>query len=744
MPAFSFRGFAPGSSVALSVAQSGRTASATVAAWEQGDTGSMEIQVTSPAVVTAPAGLFFEAVDIAGFNVNGGPGPGQTYDPSFHEIHFTWTVSGGPALAPFTVPENMLDGWNRPHIAYGKKVAFHFPEPGTYRVDVVARDSDGNRGTASASVSVIDADEAYPGTRTVCFSNAAGESWSGEKPGCLRATSFAQLQTSVNNANGPLRILFKRGQTVPQSQMGGLLANNAGEWLNHVGAWGSGAKPVIECPPDTVAFRILGPSVGVTQFTCENIFFRGDWDARTQMGKQGNTPFSFNTNPNDCFYTISRCDFSGLSSATLSTNSATTNAVVVAECDVTNWQDYGIYISNEGGAFAVIGSRLVQNVDAGNGHPFGKNWMFNQHGPLRVASAAFVYVAISDFFSRNGWSSLPPDQADQPCMRLHQSGLAGASTNVSRVVCEGGGEQIALSTESQGFAENPGNHLVDKALLIASPKTWEAFILAEYGGTTIRNVVGVQLASADYHTGNGWQGAVKLRAQNPVGGNLDGPMRIYSNSWINLRGAAADPGDSWPSVNDETGFADVTDENNVVFAPNLDTPVNPGLPLGLSGAFPDIQPRYKGVQYYPDAWTASVNVGNVPNGSSVSFPYPTGTSQAYWQARAPSDVLDVLRDGNASGGTNYHAADNAIQVTFSGSAIVVTNTSGTAWTRATKELKLDRKSSLPALPPAYSQTGLPVPVPRPTTAIGSGGGLMAQDDFEETSRTTPTAGAFAV
>ena len=739
MPEFSFRGFTTGAPVALSATQGANSASGSVSAWGQGSLGSVQIDVIAPETVTAPAGIFLEATNIADFAVPEDTVPGN-YDPSYHELHFTWRVDGSP-LAQFTAPQNMLDSWNDPNIAYGKKVAFHFPDPGTYRVDLEVRDSNGTRGFASETITVIHADDAYPGNRTVCFSNASSETWAGETPGCLRATSFAQLQSAVNNATSPLRILFKRGQTVPSGQMTGLLANNSGEWLNHVDAWGTGAKPVIECPLNTTAFRVLGPSSPVTQFTCANIDFRGEWDAQTQTGKQGSSPFSFNTNPQDCFYTISQCDFTGLRSVGLSTNSSRMNSVVVADCVMTNWQDYGIYIANGAGNFACIGSRLTQNVDAGNGHSFGKNWMFNQHGPLRVADSGLIYVTISDFFSRDGWSSLPPDQADQPCMRLNQNGVAAVKTNINRVVCEGGGNQIALSGQDSGTQENPGNHLIDKALLISSTKTWESFILAEFGGTTVRNVIGLQLDAPDYHTGNGWQGAVKLRTQVPGPGNLDRPMQVYGNTWINLRSAANDPGDSWVSVNDTSGFFNVTDENNILYAPNLDTPVNSSLPLGLSQAISDVVPRYKGVQYYPDAWTAAASGGNVPNGGSVSFTYPAGTNQAYWQSRPGTDTLDVFRDGNAIGGNNYYAEDGTISVAFTGSAIVVTNTSGATWTRTAKQLKLDFKSALPTITDQYDQSSLPVPLPRPTTAIGSGLGLLPYDDFEAIERTGTTSGA---
>jgi hypothetical protein len=94
--------------------------------------GTLSIQTIAPSTLAAPVVLGFEAIEIAGFDVSGGPGLGEVYDPSFHEITVIWTINGQP-LAPYSAPQNMIASCNNPNVAYGKKVAFHFPDPSTLR-----------------------------------------------------------------------------------------------------------------------------------------------------------------------------------------------------------------------------------------------------------------------------------------------------------------------------------------------------------------------------------------------------------------------------------------------------------------------------------------------------------------------------------------------------------------------------------------------------------------------------------
>jgi hypothetical protein len=740
MPQSSFRGFTTGSSVALSVAQGAKSSSGSVTSWgeTEGHMGSLSILTVAASPIVAPAGIWLEATNISGFDAAGGPGPGSTYDPSFHEITFIWTVNGSP-LSPYQAPQNMVTGWNDPNKAYGKKVAFHFPDAGTYEIELWAVDRSGNTGVASTVIAVGNADSLYPGTQTVCFSNAPGESWAGEKPGCQRATTFAALQSAVDNASGPLRILFKRGQSVPVSQVARVRATSATQWLNHLGAWGSGANPVIAPLHSNFLFEIKNANP-VTHFTCENIDFKGGWDATTETGYPSRSPFIFLQSTTDCHHLISRCSFDGLENVWIGCGANTNSTMIVADSVATNWRDYGAFIHDGvNSRFALIGSRFQQHIDAQNGNVngAGKNGFYNDHGPIRWSFLKDTYIACSDFFSRNGWSPLGPDNADQPCIRVNSRNPSGipSTFNLDRCVCEGGYQVVTIEGHDLSITEYPGNYLIDRALLIATSKTFKSFITAEYGGTTIRNTIGIATNSPSYHP-NGWIGPVVVESQVPAPGNLDAPMQLYGNSFINLRDAANDPGDNWPVVSEFAAFTNTTYENNIAHGPGLDTPVNAGS-FDMSATIPGVTPRYKGVLYNEFGQEDGTFNGTVGNGGSFTLPYPSGTNQSYWQAIEGTDTLHRLNaDGQA-----YHSELGHFAISHEGSGVRVTNLSGNSWSSgASWSLKLDRKSQKSQIPDTHGFTNA-LPLPRPQSAIGTGFGLIPYDDFFGNMRSGNSAGA---
>lgn len=695
---------------------------------QEGYNATFQLELTRP---PEGGGCIAAITNVQGFDVDE-PAPGQVYDPVHHEIWTIFTVVGQP-LAPFSAVENMVTGWNNPNTMYGgRKVGFYLP-PGTYQIEAFAVDASGNKGfVRSPAFTVVTPDSFYPGTRTVCFSNDPGETWAGEKSGCQRATTFSQLQNAVNNATGPLRILFKAGQTVPEASVSQILVNRTGQWLNHINRWGSGDDPIIECPfggSGEIVFYFAGSNNGtvaneVEHFVCENIFFRGDWDAANEIGRPGRGPLNFRDHRNGTFYTIANLKVRGMNTLELSTNDAQVGNMVVANCDIGDWQDYGIYGLARTFA-ALLGCRSVQNVDAYNGGRYGKIGFFNDHTALRYPHSDYCYIAICDFFSRNGWSGLSPDQADQPCARMQQNGTT-AHSFTDRVVYEGGGEPVAYSTEAQSFTEFPGNHVFNRGLLIASPKSWEAFILVEFGGTTVRNAIGIQLNTPDYH-GNGWQGAIKLRAQQPGAGNLANPIRAYGNTFANYRNQANDPGDNWPVFRIETGFADVLEQNNILVAETIDTPVNPKGQINSTQTIPGVTCRYKGVLHYPLAWLGTGTLGSsVAPGGSVVLPYSGGTNQDYWATTEAIDTRHILRVGN----TNRYAELGQITVAFEAGGIRFTNNTSSTWASgATWYFKLDRSSQKPAIPSTYSQFGATIPLPLPGAGALYSSGLIPFDSF---------------
>ena len=750
MPRFSFRGFSQGSPVAITAAQGGDTASGSVPAWGAA-TGSFSIQPLTAGNITAPAGVWFDVTDIAGFAV-GGPGLDEVYDPSFHEITWFWDF-GDPGS--FQSPQNMPPAWNDANVAHGRQVAHVFSAPGTYTVTLWAVDANGTTGTASVTIEVADADDIYPATRTVLYSADPAEDWSeaGAWPDAIRiADDMAALENAVQGSAIDMRVLFKRGQTI-----NGVRINIGGGALGHVGTWGTGPKPVLTAGNEEIFEG--RDAVKMRQMTFENLRFQGNWDSTTETGRVDPAPFYFWSNTNYCHCTYHALEFDGQGVAinpSLSKSDSDGSIIILSDLDITNWQNYANFNNPMNGAgtrLAIIGSRFVQHPDALHGGP--KNGLWNNHGPLRIPTTERVYIACADLFSRTGWSKIGVHQADQPCLRLNTSSRGGVFYNIERVVAEGGNQIVQIiEANTQAFEEKPGNYLFDRLVLIATAKTTGPFAVVHAGGMTWRNIYGIVPAIEKFFD-NQFNEAMKFAdgvgAVDPA--NKAAPQAVYSSTFLNLRTDAQTPTNSQGTWLLQTGaeeFLTTTFENNLVLAPNFGTPVYGDGPVETAAAFPGVTPRYRGTRtnFDTESGTVPANIG--PGGSFV-VPFPAGTDLAYWQAIEATDTghaLIVTTDVKIGGSFEriMRTFDGDLSVAFEAAGVRLTNSSQVTWIAGEDYvLRLDRISMLPAMDATYASPAT-IPLPRPLSnspAVGTAAGFIAPRDLLGETRGIPAdRGAF--
>ena len=695
------------------------------------NTGTVSITEYQAANVINPAGVWLEATGHTGFTTFFGGG--DHYDGAYHEYFHVWTVRGAP-LSPFTAPENMIPEWNDPNVMYGQKVAFCFPETGTYTIDLWVIDRDGNTATASTTVTVTDADSAYPGIRTLCYSEEAGETWAGAPTGSLKYNNLNALQSAVNSATLPTRILFKRGSKV---QLTDTITINARE-VSYIGAWGTGAKPVLIPGKKNgrAVFMIRNMTVDVPDLCITGLRFEGHWDAATETGFPL-FPMRFINNNHVGHFLFHDLEFDGFEhlEGRPVTNAAGVTTIF-ANVSITNWRDYAIFMSGDDNPsrYGLIGCRLTQNPDAMNGG--SKNGLFNNHGPFRVVRAPSLVFACCDLFARNGWSPLSPDVADQSCLRINTHSYPGMYAGINRVVAEGGYNVISSVPQDGGFPTNPGNYVLDQVLCISSTRTASRVIDMRNGGLTVRNTIVAVPNVPKYHTQKPVNAVGVSTADdgNYTASNETSHIAVYNTTVLDLRDTANDAGAVIDLVQDTTVYASVTEENNVVHAPNATTTQTASEPIDVATAIPGVTPRYKGVRFNHGVETGTLSAA-VADGGSFTLAYPSGTDQAYWLANAGT------RHSMRVAGKAYTAEADAIgrfSVTFGASDITITNQSGDTWASGSyRALRLDRPGDLPpwdttrATPPT-------VPLPRPlpnSTAVDTGdSGLTAYTDFLGTVR----------
>lgn len=699
----------------------------------------LRILAVTPSEIVAPAGLWFEAVDVAGFDLSGQGAGIAGYDPEFHEITYRWQVLDSP-LAAFDAPENMIPDWNDPNRAYGKKVAFFFPKPGRYRVAVLAEDRRGNRAEAEVAFEVADPDRAYAGERTIAVSFDPGETWAGAPEGSRRASNPADLEHEIRFSKEPARLRFKRGQTFD-----GFSFRIERSQLGQIDAWGGGAAPVLKAR--TRPLFVLHRRSRITALTLADLAFQGDWDATTETGFSTVSPFLWSQSPTAAHYAVWNCRFDGFDHLDAEVQELP-STVIFGNSTVTNWRNFGFLFRSHNARFALVGMCVAQHEEALHGGP-KSGALSNTHGPVRITDCANVYIGTSDFFSRTGWSGVAEQLADQPCLRLNTSGTRGSFFNLDRIVCEGGLHQINLEGANTRIEENPGNYLIDKALFIGGAKTIGPFVAVDFGGLTLRNAIGI-LPDAPRHHPNRWQGALRTDMDNPGAGNTRTPLSVYSSSFLNLLEGGNDTGKEWLLHRGGEAFDNATYENNVLFDPPRGK-----AGLALDGVLPGIRPRFRGIRYNFRNQRGELPATVAP-GQAFLIPYAEitedtvavrgtrPTTEAYWLETEATDRWHMLSVRGVR--RTQYAAEGHFEVIFGAEGALIVNRGKEPWKAGAKyELRLDRASRLAASDARYgTPERLPLPVPGPGMAAyrSADAGRLARDDFFGRPRgASPSQGA---
>lgn len=719
----SFSGFPTGSAVSISAAQGANTASGSVETWgQQVNLASLSIMQITPDELVAPVGIWFEATDLSGFSATG-PVAGEVYDPSAHEVTYIWNFDDPGS---FATPLNMPSQWNDKNVDYGKKAYHVFDTAGTYQVRLFAVDATGTTGERIVDVVVQDPDTLYAGSRTICVSQAGN--FSGAPAGANTVTSLSAAVSALQSLGMTGRILLRRGETfVGKTNIDDPMQNF------RLGAFGSGAKPVLQPPA-------IGPSInsaailefrngnGVSDSTIYGLRFQGDWDAARETGDPRTSPMLVNTHNTDGWNLLTyQCEFDGCAGLSPATGANISYTSAVVDCDITNWQDYGIRIGgfayNPNSRFALVGSALHQKQDACKGG-HGKVGLGNDHGPFRYSDVMQVIVSACDFYTANSWPG-----GVQPCLRFAQGGNGSPTgnyfLNANRLACEGGGTIGGIDGQNDGAPEMPGNHLIDMFLFVNDYDTREMFGSA-YGGTTLRNGIFALMDITESPTFSSNSSFLNFVTDNPQAGNENAPVNVYNCSFLNLKT------DEAPSLEQglTANFNNVVFENNVHHAPFQPIPVTNDAPIDLATAINGFQPRNRGIRSGPEKVLATLGSA-VPNGGTTTMAYPAGTSGSDYSASGRHTVL-------INGGDYYFSYRGECSLAFGSGGITITNTSGETWPNGA-DIRIGLDQETLSTDNSYESSGL-TPLPKPlagSSALTTSNGFTAYRTFTGENRSTP-------
>lgn len=702
---------------------------ATVSALISGD-ATLTITSFDSGELVAPAGVWFDSSIID--DPVGGVTVGQ-YDPQYHEITYRWTYDDAGTFsnsADLEIPSE----WDDRNAGGGQHTAHVFNDAGTYTVTCTAYYDGSQIAQDTAQIVVADPATAYAGTRTILV-DPAGTGDNATYPSSQVFTTISAAMSALESLGNTGRVLLKRGETFT----GVNIDVTTGMDNFRLGAWGAGAKPILQrtASGETVQFLNASP---VKDCMIYDIDFQGSWDATTETGNPEDEPLYWltHTGATNPFYCVHRCDFSGFNKVKFGNISVTSAMTTIwSETTITNWQQYGMFGnkggSNYNGRLGVIGCAFAQDVNACSGQNIvgvdGKDGWSNDHGPFRTSGWSKGYITATEFFTRNGWSKDSSNtlSAPNPCIRIASEGETVISSaldnkwNLYRVRAEGGFQVVDVDGASATNPDIPVNLLFDQFILIGTSHTW-LHVQTAMAPSTWRNGALI-MPAVTRETSNPFSAFFDHELDNPQESVEDEPNNFYNLTYLNLD-------DLTPVLHSDSGiWTYFTNENFVHHAPNQGVPETANAPIDTTTAL--VNCRHLGPRYSTEKVLHDLT-GDVTDGNTVTVRYPSGYGQSDFSATASHGVaIDYTPSATIGASERWFRDNGDIAVTFNAGDITVTNNSGGTWSQGWRLSCNFERNTFTTLS-AYANPAT-VPIGRQqagSSAIGSATtGKVAYDDF---------------
>ena len=173
-------------------------------------------------------------------------------DP-FHDLDHEWDF-GDPTAGTWSVSDKSKNQ------AFGPVTAHVFETPGSFVVNLVVYGSGGAR-RQQVAITVTDGNAEWAGTKTTCLSTSGNFADCPAGAAQVSASSTAAIQTSCNVANH--RCLLRRGEIWTGAALSLTVSGPS-----MIGAYGSGAKPVVDATDTIFLFEEKSSDWRVTDLRC--------------------------------------------------------------------------------------------------------------------------------------------------------------------------------------------------------------------------------------------------------------------------------------------------------------------------------------------------------------------------------------------------------------------------------------------------------------------------------------------
>lgn len=698
--------------VTIALTQNGQTSTVNVPSWgTSAGQKSMTLSVTDSVSGTESYNYAPHHVSVTA-NPTGFPANSNSYgsyDALSDEIEYHHFM--GDTGATFTVPGSLHTTFRNRNEGIDRTATHVYRAAGDYQWDVIAVDANGNWATASTTITVK-ADD-FTAANTIVM-DASG-SFAGAPASNYQVTTFAAMKSALEGLLGSqsiVKVLGKYGDTY--TNVDGLWHSACPNFI--MDAWGTPANgnPVFTQTAASDAskvFTVYGNTAATKKLTVANWDFLNYWDSTEEIATNGYGMYQWDrtvlyvdtasyNNVVDILFDNVSIDGHGIGAYFVSSAGG---RFTFHEVSNTNYKNYFVFQAVGDGINSMVGCHMKQPANALNGvenkDSYGQ--LRHCHNGWRTSASA-TYVISNNFVQpKHGWT-YASGVNDQSAFRLNTSGTGDMKVYMNRNQIEG---TISVDTYNAGMIPT---HLYLNSNYIYSVNAQGGVCVGiSCVGPIIKNNVFVIP-----DTIQGLGGGVCLLAiwdeTHPANIN-DAPIRIYSNTFVDLRTNANTHGDYVGAVDIVAGLG-MTPEiaNNVFHAPNRTPAITSDGPLattsmGFDASYPGTRIGFEKVSGTLAADVATSQSFTIPYASITSWTGGSVTQSDFSGAVARSAI--VIGTTNLADNFNPCLAEyrGEISVSFDAGGIVVTNLDATTWTSGQGWVAhLDRSGSAMATDTRYA------------------------------------------
>ena len=771
MRTLNLSGFKPSDSLNISVSQGALTAGpVNVPAWGGAtSSGNITIQTHRSHMQVAPDSVRFW-VDLSASDFDTpAPAGGEIYDARLHDLIYLWDMDD--TVTTWSEPVNVLAAWKNRNAAKGPFVMHMYPDPGTYSPSVlVIEPSSGKTATASLSggsaITVLDPDDVYPGTATICV-NPIGDNDFSAKPAGAATINLDEWDYSDSEWTSRLggvakRWLFKRDSNFDWRMWVSLTTTRG----MYIGSYGTGEKPSVRgsLPGSSFPLQVshdYGAGVGpyAPDLRIVGIKGVGDYDPVTTR-----SDYNVSSSTSNWLYAItsanimiSDCDFDGLQGSQLymamSGVAANEETIHLDDCTLSNFGGqypvFGGFTTHERSGMAVTGCRFAQTPGAVGSDPQRAG---SSRAIIRSNSPHRFHMRGCDLYHTDHW---------QFCVKVPETPREyGVLVNVHSCSFEGGTGSLVFNGNytqaSLGRHSHVHNIVVDGVAVCGSHSSYMPFQV-QCSGVTIRN--SIIIIPSTWYLEELPKAFVRIMSRGTFDADIVGkaPIRVHNMTFRNDKTTAqttskygtlinvldylytAEP-DEWTASPDP--FTAISFQNNVMHQPNLNTPQDAFAPLSGDALWTVRDLGYRNTDPGFAYWASSSIA--IPNGDTLTIAY----AKPYGVASLPTATQATFagstgREQVYVGDTDYHAADGDFTVDYGATEITITNTSGVTWAPSGQRfwVQLDMGTTAPYSTDSTPPTGAMKDTKPLTGSAALGAALSGNVSYMDILGTTRTAPA---